>query len=121
MLGLSVYGLGTYGVALFFATPFTMGAVSSLIYNATYQRSIGRTVGLALLGTVLTGSVVLLFALEGVICLVMAFPIAAALSVIGAVLAWAIASSARTGATRNPAAMLVLLPALAVGEAKLAD
>lgn len=121
MLGISVYGLGAYGVALFFATPFTMGAVSALIYNASYQRSIWRTLGLALLGTALTGSVVLLFAIEGVICLAMAFPIAAVLSVVGALLAWVITSSSRRGPTRSPAAMLMLLPALAVGEAKLAQ
>jgi uncharacterized membrane protein YhaH (DUF805 family) len=121
MLGLSVYGLGTYGVALFFATPFTMGAVSALIYNASHQRSVWRTLGLALLGTLLTGSVVLLFAIEGVICLVMAFPMAAALSVVGALLAWAISSSARSTPGRHPAAMLMLLPALAVGEAKLSE
>ena len=121
MLGLSVYGLGAYGVALFFATPFTMGAVSALIYNASYQRSIWRTLGLALLGTVLTGSCVLLFAIEGVLCLAMAFPIAAVLSLVGALLAWAISSSARTSGVRSSAAMLMLLPALAVGEAKIAE
>jgi uncharacterized membrane protein YhaH (DUF805 family) len=119
MLGLSVYGLGAYGVALFFATPFTMGAVSAIIYNAAYQRSIWRTLGLALLGTVLTGSCVLLFAIEGVLCLAMAFPIAAVLSVVGALLAWVISSSARTTGARSPAAMLMLLPAFAVGEAKV--
>ena len=121
MLGLSVYGLGAYGVALFFATPFTMGAVSAMIYNAAYQRSIWHTIGLALLGTLLTGSCVLLFAIEGVLCLAMAFPIAAVLSVVGALLAWVITSSARTTGIRTSAAMLMLLPAIALGEAKLAE
>lgn len=97
MLGLSVYGLGAYGVALFFATPVTMGAVTSFIYNAKYPRPIWNTLGLALLGTVLTGSIVLLFAIEGVLCLAMAFPIAAALSIVGALLAWA--SRLRHGTT----------------------
>ena len=121
MLGLSVYGLGTYAWALFFATPFTMGAVSAVIYNSACQRSIWRTLGLALLGTVLTGCVVLLFAIEGVVCLAMAFPIAAVLSMIGALLAWAISSNGRTSSLgRHPSWMLLLLPALAVGEAKLA-
>jgi hypothetical protein len=119
MLGLSVYGLGAYGTVLFFVTPFTMGAVSGTIYNADHPRSVGATLGLALLGTVLTGFVVLLFAIEGVLCLAMAFPIAAALAMVGALLAWAISSSAR--ATRSPASMLALLPALAFGEARLAE
>jgi hypothetical protein len=120
MLGLSVYGLGAYGLALFFATPFTMGAVSSFIYNAKYQRSLGRTVGLALTGTLMTGSAVLLFAIEGVICLAMAFPIAAVLSVAGAILAWVIASASRAQPGRGPALMVALLPALAAGEARVA-
>ena len=118
MLWLSVYGLGTYGAALFFATPFTMGAASAVIYNASYQRPLVNTLGVALLGTVLTGSAVLLFAIEGVICLAMAFPIAAVLSVVGALLAWLIMSSAHAAKAQKPAAMLVLLPMLAVGEAK---
>jgi len=121
MLGLSVYGLGAYGVALFFATPFTMGAVSSFIYNAQYPRPVWHTLGLALLGTVLTGSIVLLFAIEGVLCLAMAFPIAAVLSIVGALLAWAITSATRNNSPRNPVAMLLMLPALAAGEAKLAE
>jgi hypothetical protein len=48
----------------------------------------------------------------------MAFPIAAALAIVGSVVAWAIASSGQ-GGRRAPAAMLALLPALAAGEAKL--
>jgi hypothetical protein len=96
-----------------------MGAVTSFIYNAKYPRPIWNTLGLALLGTVLTGSIVLLFAIEGVLCLAMAFPIAAALSIVGALLAWAIASASRHDNARNPVGMLLMLPALAVGEAKI--
>ena len=51
----------------------------------------------------------------------MAFPIAAVLSVVGALLAWVITSSARTTGIRTSAAMLMLLPAIALGEAKLAE
>jgi uncharacterized membrane protein YhaH (DUF805 family) len=118
MLGLSVYGLGAYGAALFFATPFTMGAVSAVIYNARYPRSLSSTIGLALAGTVLTGSIVLLFALEGLVCLAMAFPIAAGIAIVGSIVAWSIATSAKKG-QRNPAALLAMLPALAFGEATL--
>lgn len=119
MLWLSVYGVGTYGMTLFFATPFTMGAVSSVIYNAKYPRSPWRTMGLALLGTILTGCVVMLFAIEGLICLAMAFPIAAVLAIVGSVIAWAIMTSARS--SRSPAGLLLVLPALALGEAKVSE
>lgn len=117
MIGVSVYGVGAYGMTLFFVTPFTMGAVSSVIYNRHHLRSLKQTIGLAILGTTLTGCVVLLFAIEGAICLAMAFPIAAVLASVGSIIAWVIISSART--SRGPAGLLLVLPALAVGEAKV--
>jgi len=121
MLSLTVFGLGVYGMALFFATPFTMGAVSAAFYNRRESRSLWATIALALVGTAMTGSVVLMFAIEGVLCLAMAFPIAAALSVVGAVVAWAIVTSARaTPHAPRAAALILLLPALALGEAQLA-
>ena len=122
MIWLSVYGLGLYGMALFFATPFTMGAVSAVIFNHRYRQSLGATIGLALLGTVLTGSVVLLFALEGVICLVMALPISAGIAIVGATIGWSIKGSqnrAQQGVPARQASLLLLLPVLAFGEAKV--
>jgi hypothetical protein len=119
MIWLSVYGLGAYGTALFFVTPFTMGAVSAVVYNAKYARPLANTLGLAFLGTVLTGTITMLFAIEGLLCLVMALPIAAMLSTVGALLAWAI-TSARKAGPRSPAALLVLLPSFAFGESLVA-
>ena len=114
MLSLSIYGLKMYGAALFFATPFTMGASSSVIYNRKHVRTLGQTIGIALAGTALTGGICLLFAMEGVICLLMAFPIAAALSTIGSLVGWAIVTSSRAPI---PRAMVLVLPLFALGEA----
>jgi uncharacterized membrane protein YhaH (DUF805 family) len=120
MLWLSVYGLQLYGAALFFATPFAMGTVSAAVYNRDAQRGLLATLALALVGTAMTGSIVLLFALEGVICLAMAFPIAAAISLAGALVAWAIAAGVRD-TPRRPAsaAFLFILPLLAFGESRV--
>lgn len=120
MLCLSVYGLGTYGAALFFATPFTMGAVSALLYNTPHVRPLGRTIGLALIGVSLTGAVVLLFAIEGLLCLAMTFPLAALIATIGAIIGWSIATHARRDG-RESAALLVILPALTAFEAQVAE
>lgn len=62
---------------------------------------------------------VLLLALEGVICLLMAFPIAAVRSVVGAIVGWAIATNSQSARRGQPAAMLLLLPLLAFGESKV--
>ena len=119
MLGLSVYGLGVYGTTLFFATPFAMGATTAAVYNGKVTRRLRDTLGLAVVGTLLTGSALLLFAIEGVLCLAMAMPISLAITIVGALVGRAIVTSGRQPAA-GTAVMLVALPALAAGEAKLA-
>jgi len=117
MTMITVYGFGAYGAALFFATPLAMGATSAAVYNRNGLRSFGSTIGVAIAGTAVVGAICLLFAIEGVICLLMAFPIAAVLSVVGAAIGRAIV--ANSGARSAPYAMLLALPAFALGEARL--
>jgi uncharacterized membrane protein YhaH (DUF805 family) len=119
MTGLSVYGLGLYGTALFFLTPFTMGAVVAALYNAGTVRKLGDTVVLTIIATTLTGCILLLFAIEGALCLAMAYPIALGLSLVGAILGRAIVVSAR-GRAGHAAFALAALPGAAFGEASLA-
>jgi Polyketide cyclase / dehydrase and lipid transport len=122
MIGLSVFGLGTYGMALFFVTPFAMGAACSALHNAKSERTLSSSIAVALLATCLTGLAVLLFAMEGVLCLAMAFPIASVLSSLGALIGWAIMSVSRgkSMAASPPAMLLMGLPLFGAGEAKLA-
>jgi uncharacterized membrane protein YhaH (DUF805 family) len=119
MMGVSIYGLGVYGTVLFFATPFAMGATTAAVYNAEVTRRMGETIGLAVLGTILTGSAALLFAIEGVLCLAMALPIAIVIAIAGALVGRAIVTSGRQQGT-GAVAMVVALPLLAAGESKLA-
>jgi uncharacterized membrane protein YhaH (DUF805 family) len=118
MVWISVYALGLYGASLFLITPFVMGAFSAYLYNRPYPRETKKTVLVALASCALTGSAMMLFALEGLVCLLMAFPIAGAISVLGALVGRSIAlhTSAPTG---QAAAMLLVLPGLAGVEAKL--
>lgn len=117
MTMITVYGFGAYGAALFFATPLAMGASSAAVYNRNGLRSLGATISVAVSGTAVVGAICLLFAIEGVICLLMAFPIAAVLSVVGAAVGRAIVANSKSSA---PYAMLLVLPAFAIGEARLA-
>jgi uncharacterized membrane protein YhaH (DUF805 family) len=119
MLWISVIGLGVYGAALFFVTPFAMGAVCGSLLNRGGPRTLQNTVGIALVGTLLAGSITLLFAIEGVMCLAMAAPIALVISAIGAALGRAIVLGSAPPRVTAPLTML-LLPGLAFGEANLA-
>ena len=118
MVGLSVYALGIYGTTLFFVTPFVMGAGSAFVFNYPHARTLGSTIGVALMATVLAGCALLLFALEGVICLAMAFPIAAVVAVLGAVVGRAIATRTATTLAQT-ATMLLCIPFLAGAETKV--
>ncbi len=120
MTGVSVYSMQLYGAALFLGTPFLMGATTAFVYNMHAERSLGWTILLACVTILLTGSALLLFAIEGIVCLAMAAPIAVVLAVIGAVLGWAVAKQARY----RPAALgiaLVVLPLIAGAEAKTSE
>ncbi|MCP9235250.1 hypothetical protein [Lewinella sp. JB7] len=71
-----IYGIGTYGIALFVLTPFLIGLCSTVLYG--YGRKIhgweAARVGFTALAvfTVL----LLLFAIEGAVCIAMVAPIA---------------------------------------------
>jgi uncharacterized membrane protein YhaH (DUF805 family) len=118
MIGISVYGLEEYGVALFFVTPLTMGVVTAVLYNREVLRSFWTTLQLAVAGVCITGAAVLLFAIEGVLCLIMAAPIAIFIAVCGAAVAYAVMASTR--GERPALAMLLIAPGVAFGESRLA-
>jgi uncharacterized membrane protein YhaH (DUF805 family) len=121
MFGLSVEAAAVYGGALFFATPFVMGMTTAIIYNRAHIRPLGSTIGLANLSIALSGLVILLFAFEGILCLLMALPLAAVVATLGALVGYALASQgSKKNLMRNAAFMVATLPALTGVEAATA-
>ncbi len=113
MVVASVRVFGSYGTILFVATPFVMGAASAYVFNRPVRRDLGSTLLVALCSVGLAGAAILLFALEGVLCLAMAAPIAIALALMGALLGRAAAGPVRPPAV---AALVLPLPLLAWAE-----
>lgn len=85
MLTVSVYGLKNYGVALFFFTPFGVGALTAWSLNRSAPVPLRQTVQLVLLTLAVLGTLLLVLGREGAICIAMALPLAAMVSVMGAV------------------------------------
>jgi uncharacterized membrane protein YhaH (DUF805 family) len=81
---LSATGLGNYGWGLFVGIPFFLGLNSSLIYGYHGPRSLGKCLLVAILSTGIVGVALFAVAIEGLICLVMALPLAVVLAVFGA-------------------------------------
>jgi uncharacterized membrane protein YhaH (DUF805 family) len=119
MILVSVYWLSLYGASLFLGTPLMMGAVAAYLYNRGHSHSFLTAAGLGAAAAVLGCAAMLLFALEGLICLIMAAPMAVPIAALGGILGKAIAD-----ATRRPAqeltAIVLVLPLWAAGEAWLA-
>jgi uncharacterized membrane protein YhaH (DUF805 family) len=121
MTAVSVYGLGSYGMALFFLTPFAMGATTAVLMNRGELHTIKSTLGVAAISVILTGCAILLFAIEGLVCLAMAMPIALVLCLTGAIVGYAITMQGRTNASHIAACFLVGIPGFAALEIRVAQ
>lgn len=107
MVGASVLVFGQYGTSLFVATPFVMGATTAFVFNRKAPKRSGATALVAVLAVVAAGGTLLLFALEGALCLMMAALPAIAMAIMGGWLGRAIALRPRA---RIPGLAAVVLP-----------
>ncbi len=100
-----------YGWGLFVGLPFTMGLISALVHGYHRPRSFPSCTLVALTSVTLAGLALFALAIEGVICLLMAAPLAIPLSLIGAWFGYFIQ---RRHVDPSPvlAAMLLALPGL---------
>jgi len=84
--------VGAYGWGLFVALPFCLGMFSVLVYSYHAPRSWWDCFFVSLLPVGLVGVVLLLVALEGIICIMMAAPFALGLAALGGALGYMIQS-----------------------------
>lgn len=112
-LGLLFAFVGTevvrsYGWGLFVALPFCLGLVSVLLHSYRQPRSFSECTLVALMPLALLGGLLLLVAIEGLICILMAAPFAVLLALLGGFLGYAI-QSARWLRGGTPAALSLAL------------
>lgn len=108
--------VGKYGWGLFVGLPFCLGMLSVLIFGYHRSRSFGKCLVVSFLSVVLVGAALLALAVEGVVCLFMAAPIAIVLASIGGAIGYLI--QRRPGAQAQFASLtifLVLLTPVMVG------
>jgi len=94
----------TYGWMLFVITPFLMGMVATLALANQRPITLGDALVVSLLSVLLLGGVLMALAVEGVICLGMAVPIALIPAIIGGAVGYAI-----SGKKKNHGAVTALL------------
>jgi hypothetical protein len=105
---ISVFALETYGVTLFIGTPFLQGLFVGWAFNRRAVQPEAMTKNVVILSVTLVAAAIALFALEGVICIAMAFPIAMFIALLGGFIGRQIA--VRRQPAMGLAGMLFLVP-----------
>lgn len=85
---LSIYGFENYSMALFVGLPVFIGVLSAYHYNKAEPRQLSKTFLVGQASLLMLGLGMLLLAVEGLICVLMAAPIAAVLVLLGSLLGY---------------------------------
>jgi hypothetical protein len=93
-VGVGIYLKRSYSTGLFLGVPFTIGYISSYIYNRRVPRGVGESLLVALASVAIAGGALILFALEGMVCTAMALPLAVAVAWPGALVGRLVAQRA---------------------------
>ncbi len=114
VIGLGFTFLGTqviaqYGWGLFVGLPFCLGLFAVLTHSYHQPRGYGECVTVAILPIAILGAILLMVAMEGVICLLMAAPLAAILALLGGSLGFVI-QAAHWGRRNAPAILEMSAP-----------
>ncbi len=102
-----------YGWGLFVGVPFAVSLASVLLYAWHRPRRLGACLVVALLSVALLGASLIVLAAEGVICVLMASPIAALLALIGGLVGYAIQDT--SWKVQRMAVCLLLVTPLVLG------
>lgn len=84
----SVFVLGDYGTSLFALTPLALGALAAFLRGADSPATFADCLSSALTATWLAMIGLLVLALEGIICIAMAFPLTIGMVMVGAALGY---------------------------------
>jgi len=109
---------GSYGYGIFVVSPFIIGATTAYLGNRRRDLGASRTVPLILIALMLGGIALIVSALEGIVCIVLASPLAIGLAVLGGLLGRAIAIYSRRS-PQQAAFGLALLPLMFTVESVL--
>lgn len=114
----SVQALKNYGWGLFVGMPFCLGLTSVLIYGYHARRTIGQCIAVSVLSVALVSVGLIAFALEGLVCLIMAAPLAALLAMVGGIIGYAIQfhPDHQEYSPQVLSILLIVLPLLMTGE-----
>lgn len=114
---ISVWLLQTYGFVLFFSSPAFAGAAAAFVYSGGFPRTGTQLLGMTFVMNCVSFVGMLVIGIDGAVCLIMALPILAPLSMVGAMIGAGIGTgvahaSLRPGRNERGGmmGMMILLP-----------
>ena len=115
---LGVTTIANYGWGLFVALPFVMGLAASVLYGMRAPRSLGGCIKVACFSVLILGAGLLALAIEGILCLAMAVPIALPLAALGGACGYFVQRQrwSTQGGAAFVSAVLLIVPGVQVTE-----
>lgn len=113
----SAVTFGAYGWGLFVMTPFLVGITTGYLVNAKTDLGSGETMKLVLGAAGLGSLALVVLALEGLVCILMAAPLAIPVVLLGGALGRAVAVARHN--RRNPLVSVAILPIVFMTEAAM--
>ena len=112
---LSVSGFEQYGWSLFLGLPVLVSFLAAFAWCFKRQKSFASAYGIACSSVLTLGGLILIFPLDGLICLLMALPLALVLALVGAVFGRYLGASIGAAGGSSLACLLCLTFPLLVG------
>ncbi|WP_207720162.1 SRPBCC family protein [Flavobacterium undicola] len=101
-----IYGIGEYGIALFILTPFLIGFCSTFLYGYKNKITKSEAIWIGFTTLAICTLALIVFAIEGLICIAMAAPIGILLTWIGSLIGY---NLLKTTTTSTPSILLILI------------
>lgn len=102
-----IYLVGEYGIALFILTPFLIGFCSTFLYGYKNKISKSEAVWIGFSTLAICTLALIVFAIEGLICIAMAAPFGILFTCIGSLIGHSLLQNSKT--TTTPSVLIILI------------
>ncbi|MFV5689244.1 hypothetical protein ACM55M_11540 [Flavobacterium sp. ZT3R25] len=101
-----IYGIGEYGIALFILTPFLIGFCSTLLYGYKNKITRSEAIWIGYTALAICTLALIVFAIEGLICIAMVAPLGILLTWIGSLTGYSLLQKLSAS---TPSILLILI------------
>ncbi len=107
---IGIYGIGEYGLALFILTPFFVGFSTTAIYGYNHKITKATAFTISAFTICIMTLALLVFAIEGIICIVMATPLSLLLMWFGSLIGHYIISKKPSSTITSMVLLILVIP-----------